>query len=79
MHAVNNPNDIPPGYKKESENTDPKQPVVRLVPDIPQPAAAQSAKKGAGKRVRQSSAPTRQKTGNAQERQPDSREKQKLR
>jgi hypothetical protein len=80
MHAVNNLSDVPSGYKKlESTSTDPKQPVVRLIPDATQPRAAQPATKGAGKDGRQSSVSTRHKAGHAQARQPDSREKQKLR
>ena len=80
MHAVNNLSDVPPGYRKPATaSTDPKQPVVRLVPDATQPGAAQPPKKGAVKNIRQSSVSTRHKAGRAQERPPDFREKQERR
>jgi len=80
LHAVNNLSDVPPGYKTVAPiSTDLKKPVVQLVPDGAKPEAIDPSKKGTGKNVRQSSVPTGHKAGHAQERQPDSREKQKRR
>jgi hypothetical protein len=80
IHAVNNLSDVPPGYNADAAvGADPKQPVVRFLPAVPQPEAAQPSKKGTGKDRRQSSVSGRHKADHAQERQPDSRERQKLR